>query len=386
MIVHYALFAVGALAMMFLLCAINRRESGGEYIATPLLLFCFHEATFVWPAAIFARIDGVSEDNYASLVILSSSFAFIAGYMLLRNNAAWATCGPLRFWSQPLVRPNEPAHLAAIILCATLFMLVGLYLFQGLPPALTGMHEFLRHGYATGANETLAEQRLELTKGHFFGGEYRGQGAIRLLFRVGWPYLATICIVLYLQSRQTVWRILSVGLVLACYVYIGGDGTRGPVLWSFVSILVAASYYARIRLHTLAWFGTFLLLALVALSLPQKLSKVEAEGGTWKDGVRQLAERIFFGNGINSVYVIEYVRSGHIDLRWGGIHCTDAGAALPFVSSGTPFTYELFLLQNPDAKESRTTLSSMTYLGCLYGDFGWPGAVIGFFLIGAITA
>ena len=92
------------------------------------------------------------------------------------------------------------------------------------------------------------------------------------------------------------------------------------------------------------------------------------------------------GNGINSIYVIEYMRSGYMEHRWGGIHATDICAALPFVDAGEPFTYELFLLQNPKANATRTTLSSMTYLGSLYGDFGWLGAVGGFFCLGGITA
>jgi hypothetical protein len=386
MFVQCLIFAVAGLALIYALFWINKRESGGRLIFTPLLLFGVHEVIFVWPAALFARVNGVSEDNYASIVILSATLAFIVGYVLFCGDARRSASTAVDFWSRPLRRPDDQAHLRAIILCTILFVLLGFYFYQGLPPAVTGLNEFLHHGYASGVNERLAEQRLELTKGHFFGGEYRGQGAIRALFRVGWPYLTIIATVLYLRRRQTAWRLITLGLLVASYVYIGGDGTRGPLLWAFISVLVAVSYYAHLRLRTLTWFGATLVVALVVLSLPQKLGNVAAVGGSWRDGARTLAERILIGNGINSVYVIEYVRSGCLDLRWGGIHRSDLGAALPFANSGVPFTYELFLLQNPEARTTCTTLSSMTCLGCFYGDFGWPGTVIGYFSLGAVTA
>ena len=386
MLVCSLLFAIGALLLLASLGWINRRESGNRIIFTPLMLFCINELLLVWPATIYARAEGVSEDNYATLVVLASAFSFVAGYVMLRSKAKWSMSGPVYFWSQPLKQTKSASHLLAILLCSSLFILSGFYLYQGLPPAVNAMLEFASKGYGAGINELLSERRLELTKGHFFGGEYRGQGAIRVLLRTGWPYLAIVSLVFLFSRRRTEWQLISIATLLACVVYIGGEGTRGPVLWALITVMVAVSYYAKYRIRTMAYTGLMLFAGLIVLSLPQKLSKVAAAGGDWRDAVQQLSERLFTGNGINSIYVIEYMRSGYMEHRWGGIHSTDICAALPFVNSGIPFTYELFMLQNPGAKATRTTLSSMTYLGSLYGDFGAIGAVVGYFLLGALTA
>ena len=386
MFVCLLLFTAGLLLMLALLGWINRRESGNKIIFTPLVLFCINEFLLVWPATIYARAEGVSEDSYATLLVLASAFSFVAGYVALRTKAKWSVSGPVYFWSQPLKRTRSAAHLIAIITCSCIFCLLGLYLYQGLPPAVNAMVEFINRGYGAGINELLSERRLELTKGHFFGGQYRGQGAVRVLLRTGWPYLATLSMVFFLSRRRIEWQLLSILTILACIVYVGGEGTRGPVLWAMITILVAVSYFARFRFRTLSWTFCLLLGGLVVLSLPQKLSKVAAAGGNWQDAVQQLSERLFTGNGINSIYVVEYMRSGYMDHRWGEIHLTDVCAALPFVDAGIPFTYELFMLQNPGAKATRTTLSSMTYLGSLYGDFGATGTILGYFVLGALTA
>ena len=338
------------------------------------------------PAIVYARAQGVSEDWYASAVALSCTLSFISGYALTRGSLSSGQSSPRRFCGQPIQLGPSRRHIVALVSCSLVFGALGYYLFQGTPPAVLGLIEFFTNGYQSGINEILSEQRLELTKGHYFGGEYRGQGAVRYLMRIGWPYLTIVSAVYFFSTRRPLWRGVAIAGLVACFVYIGGDGTRGPFLWALVSILVAVSYCVRLRIKTLLCFGAALILLLVTISLPQKLSKVEAAGEHWSMGVQQLSERIFFGNGVNTAYVIEFVRDGYLEQQNGSIHARDFGASLPFISAGTPFTYELFLLQNPNAKSTRTTLSSMTYLGRVYGDFGWLGSVAVYVLLGSFAA
>jgi hypothetical protein len=293
---------------------------------------------------------------------------------------------PYQYLAQRSPIANDQAHLFAILGLAALFVALGIWLYQGWPPAVAGLRQFLSNGYQTGIAESMASKRLELTKGHYFGGEYRFQGIIRYIMRIGWPFVTAVALTLYLRNRQLTWRVVVFALLAACFVFVAGDGTRGPFLWAMVSLLIVVSYQAKLRLATCAKFLVMLTALLVLLSLTQKLSGVAERGTLLSEGVQQLVERIFVGNAIHSIHSIEFVRTGELELQWGGIHANDIAASLPFVSSGTPFVYELFLLENPGAKSTRTTFSNTTYLGIVYAEVGWFGSIIAYFLLGGIIA
>jgi hypothetical protein len=381
-----AIFVV--IAALIICCCMGwsiRRENGGQLIFSPFLMFCLNEIACVWPAAIYARQQGISEDSFALLAVISITFAFVAGYVLVREWSGW-TAGPYDFWSQPMHRFHEPTHVRAIITCGVLFFAAGVYLYQGIPPAITGLHEFLSSGYRYGVNELTAASRLELTKGHYFGGEYRGQGVARLLMRHGWPYLTAIAALIYFQRRKITWKLFTVVLATLCFVFIAGDGTRGPFLWSMIAVLVAVSYHIRIKLRTCVLFGCFAISALLVMSLTQKLAGTVSSGTLLTDGIQKIVERIFIGNTIHTIHAIEFVRSGELPLRWGGIQATDVCASLPFVNSDMPFAHELFLLEHPDAKSTHTTFANTSYLGIIYAEVGWGGSLIVYFILGAMTA
>jgi hypothetical protein len=379
------LIAFGAAAMTMgpLVYWLWRADCNNRIIFTPFALFCVTELVFLWPATIYARMTGVSKDLYATGVVLSSFVAFLVGYLVVaapRRRMRSAA----QFWSKPTEGAAGRSHGRAIVGCALALILLGLYLYRGLPPGSVAMFRVMLDGIHPGVADFVADQRLQLTKGHLFGGEYRGQGIIRSIMSAGWPLLTTISLLIYLQRRQTFWMVASAALGVAGFVYIGGDGTRAPVLWALISVLVTLSYEAQIRVRTCLWFTGMLLGLFVALSLSQKLAGASDRGALVSEGSAQLVDRLFVGNGINSIHVIEFVRSGDLALRYGDIHTTDLLASLPGVSDHEPFAHELFRLQNPSAKPARTTFSSMTYLGRLYGDFGWAGCVVGYVLMGSL--
>jgi hypothetical protein len=123
--------------------------------------------------------------------------------------------------------------------------------------------------------------------------------------------------------------------------------------------------------------GRFLLISVLA--------RLQAAGaftvGTRPSGWRH----IFIGND-QLIHVIELVRSGQLPLRLGDIHRVDILNALPGGQAEMAFSHELFLILCQEAERTRTTFSSMTYIGKLYGDFGWLGCVAGYLLMGAATA
>ncbi|MEX1028191.1 MAG: hypothetical protein WD049_09335 [Candidatus Paceibacterota bacterium] len=379
-------FVAAGLVVLSVLYWIAGRENHYRIIFTPVLLFCLHEMAFLWPAAVYGVATGVSADLFSTLVIIPMMFAFLGGYILTRETIGWHIASPHEFWTRPMAIPHERARLLAIAATGGLLVAAGVFMYQGQPPAMVGLTQFLKSGYGGGAANLVSENRLDLTKGHHFGGEYRGQGAIRVLQRVGWPYLAATSTIMFVRRRTGTWAAVSLCTYLLGFVFIAGEGTRGPFLWAAISVLVAVSLQLRIKLATCISFVVALVACLVLLSLVQKLSGAASRGELLTAGGQQLIERIFIGNGINSVYVVEFVRTGVMEQRWGGIHWNDITAAVPFVSSETPFTFELFLMQNPDAKIGRTTFSSTTYFGRLYGDFGCFGTLVSYFVMGCFVA
>jgi hypothetical protein len=125
---------------------------------------------------------------------------------------------------------------------------------------------------------------------------------------------------------------------------------------------------------------------LLVLSLGKYLSGAVESGTLWSEGIASLAERILVGNAIHSIHSIEFVRSGEMHLHFGSIHANDLAASIPFVSSGTPFAYELFLLQNPEARATQTTFANSTYLGILYAEGGWTACIFTYLILGIVLA
>ncbi len=365
---------------------VYRRELRDRIILTPFVLYCANEVVRVWPAAIYARYNGVSHDLYASLVLISSTLAFLCGYVLFRFSGSTKIRRPVDFWERPMIRGAAAGHLLAIIGCSVLFLAGGFYLYRGIPPGFYGLLQTFTHGISTHIADHVAEQRLLLTKGHHFGAEYRGQGMIRAVQYIGWPLLTSCAFLMYFQRKSVFWLLLALLLLTTCIIYVSGDGTRGPVVWAMLSVLFVLSLETRVRVRNLVAIGSLLLLLAFGLSAVKKFSGAAVRGALVKEGTQRLGERVLVGNGINTIHVIELVRTRQLELRMGDIHRVDFMNALPTIRGGVPFAFELFTLVKPEAKEYETTLASMTYHGKLYGDFGWAGCLVGSFVIGAVLA
>jgi hypothetical protein len=113
-----------------------------QIIFTPLVLFCVTEMVFVWPAAAYARLTGISHDLVPTLVVLTCSFAFLFGYLFVREADGWRTGTPSAYWQRCLQQTSSPAHLFAIACCAGLLMVLGLWLTRY--SSAVGRHAFSR--------------------------------------------------------------------------------------------------------------------------------------------------------------------------------------------------------------------------------------------------
>jgi hypothetical protein len=251
---------------------------------------------------------------------------------------------------------------------------MGLYLYKGIPP-------FTRFilGWVSGATTAFAkESRRVFTKSHYFGGEYRGQGLIRTFMGIGWPFLLAISLTIYDKTKKKGWLLATLLFLLLSFVFIAGDGTRGPFLFAMFYILVVISMIRRLKMRYLLLVATGLVVVALGMSLASGKIVIGAQDRGITDAVQSLLERIALANGVNSVRVIEFVESGVLDYRHGQVHWQKVLNALPGVQFvELPFSYELGVLMGAKGK---TTFASMTYLGMVFVDFGLPG-VMGIYMI-----
>jgi hypothetical protein len=380
------IFGAALIAFCFLLRIIWLRDNGQHVVLTPIFLLALNEIVRVWPAAMYALYWGISPDLFPLLLLIASTFAMFGGYMLVSRMYRWGPASPQAFFRKTAVVQRSTHQLRAVLLCSIPLFAVGYFLYLGPPPGMVGLWQTVRKGVNGNISNHVKDDRLALTKGHYFGGTYRGQGVMRKAMEIGWPMLSVWSIYSWFHTRKLSWAWAS-GFFIACLIfYVGGDGTRGPVIWALVSVICGMSSFMKIRWRTCFAYGACLLALLVLFSLVQRLTTRIENGAGMIDIAGIMAKRIFVGNGLNTIYTIEFHREGLVHSRGGHEHLSSLLNAIPGVQWDTPFAYELFTLVNPGVRLDITAFASLTYVGILYIDFGPTGCVVGMFLVGAIAA
>lgn len=134
--------------------------------------------------------------------------AFMTGFYLAGgNNLSLNFC-----LSQPITSKYPVQYYFMSVLISILFLIaLGLYYYQGIP-ALGTVSLSLLIGDID-INELgalMSEQRFQLTKSHWFGGEYRGQGVINITQRIGWRFVFAVSLIMYLTIKSKKWLFLCV--------------------------------------------------------------------------------------------------------------------------------------------------------------------------------
>lgn len=133
----------------------------------------------------------------------------------------------------------------------------------------------------------------------------------------------------------------------------------------------------------------FIILAILGFAFLMATTYFSAKSTIQKDApdfmsnfASQLIERIFLGNAIHDLEVIEFVESGRMEKRLGMWHIEKFVNSFPGIRISEPLGYRISYLRGSNER----VFSSGTYLGFVYADFGYAGALLGFAFSGAFLA
>lgn len=386
MIIEITIFVL----LIALFLAIWRIESRWRIIITPFIILMYYEFMRILPAFILSRhsVYGVATSYYPLIVAVIAFFFLIVGFMCgyFHKQTSSARVLALSQARGLKLRINH-AESVGVFVVAVLLILLGLYFYGGVPNTVLSVKSLLLGSGSEDLAIMVRDQRFELTKAHYFGGEYRGQGIIRTLQTLGWSIICCYTLVVSIE-RRTINAAMVFFLSLTCsWVFVAGVGDRGPFLNLLVILIIVYSLRRPLRLRILAFFAAAIIAIGILLSLYSTKAYQLLSG--WnssnfiKSIVEMILERIFLGNAQNDIYVIELIESGIWQIRLGAIHWRDAITALPGVQYGMPLSYELTEILTHSA--TATTYRSGTYLSKVYADFGLWGVPMIYFIIGCLV-
>ena len=354
-------------------------------VITPFLLFSVMEILINWPAAFLAPMMGEARDLLPLVYLLCGFVLFLIGVIVGDQVLKHRATEILNFRSEKVEAARPYVYFVNSLALLAFLLPISLFFYQGVPPIVESMEAVFRGADNFEVAISLGQSRRMLTKEHYFGGEYRGQGLLRMVLRVGWPFLVAIALTVYIRTRRKVWGVIAACWFVLTFVFVAGEGTRAPFLFSLIFLVVLISLLKQLKYRTI-FVGAGLFIALmVGLSLmTTKLQWAVGHSNSVSMMVDSIVSRILYINGMNTIHITELIRDGTWDFRYGEVHLQRVLNAIPGVQWGTPFSHQLFMTMNPFSTE--TTYASATYFGDIYADFGPVGVVVIYFYLGLFVA
>jgi hypothetical protein len=374
-----------AIPIIFSFLAVWRIESKWKIVFTPFMFLIYWQFVRILPAFFVADHYGMASDLQPLMVAVAAYISMIAGFVCAYFAKPVSPNYVLKFNilnTENYSVKSDRFNTGAVLLLSFFLILLGLWFYQGLPATISSVL-----GLFGSAGDDLArlvtQQRLELTKGAYFGGAYRGQGLIRSIMEFGWTFVCCYMAVFAAKSRtKKVWILFFLTIFLT-WLFVAGDGTRGPFLYLLIVVLAANSMYKSLSLRFVMIVALMIFFFGIFLSLySAKMYNILADPSRsfWMESITKITNRIFLGNALNDVQIIELVNSGEWDVRFGLAHIRNFITSIPGVTYGKPISYELFTYLNPESH--RATFSSGTYLSVIYVDFSWYGVVFIYYMVG----
>lgn len=365
--------------------AVWRLESGWRIILTPFLFLSYFELVRVLPpfflADIYSETDSVLPLLAAALAFVAVVMGFLTSYGYYRAKRRDTSRFSVAVVPRLEVARGEKMGVLVVVI---LLLASGFMLYGGVPPVGRAVVGLLSGDGGVAAN-FVSDQRYELTKAAYFGGDYRGQGALRVLQRIGWTMVMGYAMLLWVDRRTLKRSMWFAASVLCAWIFVAGDGTRGPFLNAMLIVLAMYSLRMPLKVRTVAIVfcaGTAVAILLSLYSNKMYNLLDQAQGNFIQDAVSKVITRIFLANGMNDVRVMDMVNSGELPLRWGAAHFREFASAIPGIEYGVPLSYELFQILNPASQGA--VFYSGTYLSIAYIDFGWYGLPPLFFVAGLV--
>lgn len=336
-------------------------------------------------AIISYTASGIAVSSVAFPLALCTMGAAIAGFYLNRNVRLKASEAINISNDSPFT--TKSVGIIGLVIFFFVLILIGTFRYQGIPPIVDSIKTLFKGGYSYSDALELTEARRLISKAHYFGGEYRGQGLTKTMQIAGWPLLCSTTLGVYLNNKRKSTLIMFILFSIAGIIYLAGDGTRLPALILLVVCFITFCQKRKVNIVKFAKVGIIVLLFMSLLSsLSIKQYSTFSGGISFSsvfESIKDVVDRILLGNTGCDIIAINYVSSGDVPIQYGALHFHQFLNALPGVSvSYKTFSYLLAQLSGA----SSTTYYSTTYLGIAYADFGFFGAMVVYFILGAVCA
>lgn len=365
--------------MIFWLLMYYRKFLVSGIILTPMLVSLIVFSVQVAPPMMLAHNYGFYESVYPAGVFFAAMSFLWFGYLLVGRKRLRISPEMSGVYYRFLNKQGEARGFISRVSLIGLLVVLGLIFYRGLPDTYHSLMSILRGNFGDLLRD-VQQSRLDLTKGAYFGGEWRGQGIMTTIQEVGWSLLiAHASTVLALRGglRSYVWLIF---IVLGAWLFVAGTGTRAPFALTLVAGLVAYSLVRPVSVRGALIFFFILILALIAQTMyTHRFEDILTGDASWYEAFERIFDRLMYGNGANDVLAMEAKAMGLFTEPVGHWHLRNFVAAIPGVQGGPPMAFRLTELFGGGA----TTFRSGTYLSTIYVDFGLIGIPIVFAMIGA---
>ncbi len=379
--------------ILFVMIICWKADSGNRVVFTPFVLFVAVEIVFTWSTWLLLLDTDVRVGSYEIMTSLTATLCFCIGFLLtskyIRDRCGYpASHFQLQnFLERPILRTAPAnAYIGAFLVLIIIGVACGTYYYQGQPPTIQAVAKIaaereLSEEIQSEVHDIVVFGRRELTKGHFFGGEYRGQGVFRSFMVAAWTYGMVLASVLAMIDRKRRWWLMVALFFIGAFYYVAGTGERSRFAWSVIITLIGVSFVSKISMRKMVVVGAILFCFLIMMTVFLKRYKpVEIEGELASNVVAGIANRIVSGNKISNVRIMNFLDDGLLHYTYGGNHLREFLNVLPGIHH-PPLGHEVSEIVHP----GRTTYLNGTYLSLVYIDFGFAGIVLIYFLLGALV-
>lgn len=348
---------------------------------TPFLIFVIFEITWMWPSVIYVQVKDFL-GPYPVMIIVISFVIFILCYLFALKAGDIKKSNLIDFRNLPIKKYySDSSYFIVICIISSLLLVLSLYYYGGMPPLVNLLVGLAENQDYFELLSDLSGSREIITKGHYYGEQYRAQGLMLQTLQIGWPFIMTVAFLIYYKNNKIVWLIVSVLLLISSIIFIAGSGERYQAVMVIIYCFIVVSFIFKIILRHIFTYMLIPLCIIILLVVPlsgQLMGMADTDDPALFIATAGL-ERISLGNGLTSMETIDFIDKGLLDFGMGKYHLEKFLNSIPGLDKTMPLSRQIQLLRNPD---HATTFASMTNFGILYADGGPIFVCVGYALIG----